>query len=64
MMAKGIVVSPGRLGRLTAWKVQCRACDLTVWPCRRKVTAISLANKHSADFHQEDGGVVLVRRPA
>lgn len=61
MASNRILVTATQRGRLTAWKVACSVCDITVWPCRKKTTAISLANQHSADFHK---GEMSVQYPA
>jgi len=56
-----IMVTKAPLGRLTAWKVFCSGCELKVWPCRAKTTAVALANKHAAEAHSGKAAVVVLK---
>lgn len=56
-----IKVTNAGLGRLTAWRVSCPGCDLSVWPCRRKVTAVGIANRHSEEAHGGNAVVAIVK---
>ncbi len=56
-----IMVTGEPLGRLTAWRVFCSQCELKVWPCRKKMTAIGLANRHSTEAHQGNAVVAIAK---
>lgn len=56
-----IMVTSDKLGRLTAWRVFCYRCELKVWPCRRKETAVGLANRHAEEAHKGNAVVAIAK---
>lgn len=60
-MTNRVLVTKAAIGRQTAWKVVCSICELTVWPCRAKRTAVGLANRHAAEAHAGKAVVAIAK---